>query len=290
MKLSYDKNSIEAVLENLEAGTGESIAFAVELIDTFVEEDIKPYIVPLLEDNSISNKIWALQNYFPLRELDPDGLLKAVINRDNNLIGKQAKIYALNAFPYLENFSISADLVAQMFNTDKILRQISAQLIEQIDSSQYLKAKKRLGDKLRVELDRQLNNLNVTGLSANDKINFYKTCFKGTAEEEDILFMLYQANVLKLSNQNIFDLEVFKDRAYVIFIETGTIKLYNGVKNERDFGIGESLNTVGFKNQSYKLIPEQGTIIHYIDYEKIINSIYDYDFLIKYINKQPINL
>lgn len=289
LKLAYDKNSIEAVLENLEAGTGESIAFAVELIDTFVEEDIKPYIVPLLEDNSISNKIWALQNYFPLRELDADGLLKAVINRDNNLIGKQAKIYALNAFQYLDDFSLSADLVAQMFNTDKVLRQISAQLIEQIDSSQYLKTKKRLGDKLRVELDRQLSNLKTTGLTANDKINFYKTCFNGNAEDEDVIFMLYQSNVIKLSNLNILDLEIFKDKSYVMFIETGAIKLYNSERLEKSFGVGESVNTNNFKGKDWKLIPEQGTVIHFIDYEKIVNSIYDNDFLVKYIEKQSIN-
>ncbi len=289
LKLAYDKNSIEAVLENLEAGTGESIAFAVELIDTFVEEDIKPYIVPLLEDNSISNKIWALQNYFPLRELDTDSLLKAVINRDNNLIGKQAKIYALNAFQYLDNFSTSADLVAQMFNTDKVLRQISAQLIEQIDSSQYLKTKKRLGDKLRVELDRQLSNLNTTGLTPYDRINFYKTCFKGAAVEEDVIFMLYNSSVIKLSNQNLFDLEIFKDKPFVIFIEKGSIKVNKGNQNKDLFRVGEALNTIYFMGNDCELISEQDTVIHYIDYEKISNGIYDNDFLIKYIEKQPLS-
>lgn len=290
LKLAYDKNSIEAVLENLEAGTGESIAFAVELIDTFVEEDIKPYIVPLLEDNSISNKIWALQNYFPLREFNSEGLLKAVINRDNNLIGKQAKIYALNAFQFLGEFNISADLVAQMFNTDKVLRQISAQLIEQIDSTQYLKAKKRLGDKLRVELDKQISNLNSTGLTANDKINFYKTCFNGDAEDEDVLFMLYQSNVLRLNNKNIFELEQFKDKPFVMFIESGSIKLYDGEKLEYSFGVGNSINTKNFTGENWKLIPEQDTVIHYIDYDRIANSIYDNDFLIKFIEKKPINI
>ncbi|RPH30589.1 MAG: hypothetical protein EHM93_15560 [Bacteroidales bacterium] len=289
LKLAYDKNSIEAVLENLEAGTGQSIAFAVELIDTFVDEDIKPYVVPLLEDNSISNKIWALQNYFPLREFDTDGLLKAVINRDNNLIGKQAKIYALNAFQQLEKFDLSADLVAQMFNTDKVLRQISAQLIERIDNTQYLSTKKRLGDKLRVDLDRQLNNLQITGLTATDRINFFKTCFNGTADERDILFMLYQSNAIKLNQTDIIELELFKGKAHIMFVETGSVSLFNGQDLVITYGVGDVVNTFNKSNQPWRLITQGNTTLHYIDYEKVANSLYDNNFLVKYIEKQLVN-
>jgi ATP:ADP antiporter, AAA family len=98
LKLQYDSSSIDAVVENLELGTGESISFAIELLDTFMFEDLKHYIFPLLEDTSLSNKIWALQSYFPLRIYTSEDMLKAVINRNENLITKQSKIYALNAF------------------------------------------------------------------------------------------------------------------------------------------------------------------------------------------------
>jgi ATP/ADP translocase len=283
LKLGYDKNSIEAVLENLEAGTGQSISFAVELIDTFVEEDIKPYIVPLLEDNSISNKIWALQNYFPLREFDTDGLLKAIINRDNNLIGKQAKIFALNAFQHIDSSTISTDLVAQMFTTDKILRQISAQIIEGIDKPQYLNAKRRLNDRLRVELDKQLSTIQSTGLSATDRINFFKTCFKGSAEERDILFMLYQSTAIKVNQANILNLDLFKDKAYIMFVESGGAYLFNGDEQVMTFDIGDTINTYNRNKQPWRLITQDNTIIHFVEYDKVISSIYDNDYMVRYI-------
>jgi len=162
LKLQYDKSSIDAVIENLEMGTGESISFAIELLDTFVIEDLKPYIFPLLVDTSLSNKIWALQSYFPLRVYTQEDLLKAIINRNENLIGKQAKIYALNAFKNLDNLDVSADLAAQLFNTDKILRQLSAKLIQSVDQNKYLDYKRRLNDRLRVELDRHLEMSDLT--------------------------------------------------------------------------------------------------------------------------------
>ena len=283
LKLGYDKNSIEAVLENLEAGTGQSISFAVELIDTFVDEDIKPYIVPLLEDTSISNKIWALESYFPLREYSTDSLIKAVINRDNNIIGKQAKIFALNAFQHIENPDVSVDLVSQLFNTDKILRQISAQIIENLDKTQYLTCKKRLNDKLRVELDKQISIFQSTGLNTTDRIKFFKTLFKGSLDECDIVYLLYNCTALKVNAINLLDLELFKGKAYVMFVETGSICLYNEQKAISTFKPGESINTINRNNQPWRLVAEEGTIIHYIDYSKVISSIYDHDYLIKYI-------
>lgn len=288
LKLAYDKNSIEAVLENLEAGTGQSISFAVELIDTFVEEDIKPYIVPLLEDTSISNKIWSLQNYFPLREFETLSLLNAIINRDNNLIGKQAKIYALNAFHHIQNSSISTDLVAQMFNTDKILRQISAQIIENVDRAQYLNCKKRLNDKLRVELDKQQSIIQTTGLSATDKINFFKTCFNGSAEERDIIFMLYQTTAIKVNETNLLNLEIFKDKEYIMFVESGGAYLFNGEDQVMTYKAGDTINTYCRNKQPWRLITQNNTVIHYVEYNKVVNSIYDQDFLVRYIETQTI--
>jgi len=286
LKLAYDKNSIEAVLENLEAGTGQSISFAVELIDTFVEDDIKPYILPLLEDTSISNKIWSLENYFPLRQYNIESLLKAVINRDNNLIGKQAKIFALCAFRQIENLDISADLVSQLFNNDKILRLISAQIIEGIDKMQYINCKKRLSDKLRVDIDKQLNLFNSIGLSTTDKINFFKTLFKGNSEDRDIIYLLYHSSAIKVNQTNLLNLELFKDKAYLMFVETGGAYLFDGESQVMNYEVGDIINTKNRNKQPWRLITKDDTIIHYIEYNKVVSCIYDNEHLIKYVETQ----
>jgi ATP:ADP antiporter, AAA family len=283
LKLAYDKSSIEAVYENLEAGTGQSISFAVELIDTFVEEDIKPYIVPLLEDTGISNKIWALENYFPLRIYNTESLIKAVINRDNNLIGKQAKIFALNAFQFLENPSVSADLVSQLFNTDKVLSLISAQIIEGLDKAQYFSCKKRLSDKLRVELDKQITIFHSAGLSATDRINFFKTLFKGDTGEKDILYLLYHSTAYRADGIDLLKVEIFREKPYLMFIEAGGIDIYEGNSLIKTYLPGDSINTLNKMEDPWRLETRANTIIHYIDYQKVISCIYDHDYLLKYV-------
>lgn len=282
LKLLYDRNSIEAVLENLEAGTGQSISFAVELLDTFMGEELKPYIVPLLEDTSISNKLWALESYFPLRHFSNIDLLKAIINRDNNLIGKQAKIYALNAFRFADAQNISVDLVAQLFNTDKYLRQISAQIIEGISRDQFLLCKKRLNDKLRVELDRLMDVSRVTGSSIVDRIAFYKSVHSERLDSKNLAFVLYNAAVVRLGVANFEDIDIFRGKALLLFVERGKVLVADGDGVTDQFVDGSILNTLRFSPQAKLRIAEE-SIIHYIDMNWLVDSMYDNEYLVRYI-------
>lgn len=282
LKLVYDKSSIEAVQENLEAGTGQSISYAVELLDTFMAEDLKPYIVPLLEDTSITNKLWALESYFPLRHLTSEELLKAIINRDNNLIGKQSKIYALSAFQYIEGRTISVDLVAQLFNTDKYLRQISAQIIEGINREEYLSCKKRLSDKLRVELDRLMEISRSTNSSVVDRINFYKTVHPGNIEWNSLLFILYHSTVVRLKAANFEEIDIFSGKSLLLFVEKGKIVVTDLGNQVKEYQAGSIVNTFRL-DRNWKLRVEEESILHYIELDKLVGSMYDNEYLVQYV-------
>lgn len=282
LKLIYDKNSIEAVLENLEAGTGQSISYAVELLDTFMDEDLKPYIVPLLEDTSLANKLWSLENYFPLRHYEPEELLKAIINRDNNIISKQTKIYALNAFQYVENKTVNDDLVAQLFNTDKFLRQLSAQIIENIDKGEYLNCKKRLNDKLRVELDRLMDISKSVDRSVIDRINFYKSIYSNI-NPNYLLFLLYNASIIKLPRINLKDIEIFRGKQFILFVEQGQISIYNENSIVEEYGLGKVLNTAKYSDDKWRVEIEDNTVLHYIELDRFVSKMYDNAYLLDYV-------
>lgn len=282
LKLLYDKSSIDSVIENLEAGTGESISFAIELLDTFVVEDLKPYIFPILEDNSLSNKIWALQNYFPLPEYTPESLLKAIINRNENLIGKRAKIYALNAFSNLEKVGVSVDLVAQLFNTDRVLRQLSGQLIRQIDKEGYNSYRARLGDKLRVDLDRSLELWELIGESAVDRLEFFSELPYSKTHAAP-LYWLYNSSTILISNVDILTIGVFKSKKHYVLVEKGALMLEVDGKPQKHLVPGDIFVVDGLNGNNKELKATDGTVIHYIDYSKFMSSLYNSDFLIDYI-------
>lgn len=282
LKLQYDKSSIDAVIENLDAGTGESISFAIELLDTFVIEDLKPYIFPLLEDASLSNKIWALQSYFPLREYTHEELLKAVINRNENIMGKRAKIYALNAFRNLENLDISADLAAQLFNTDKVLRQLSAQLVQEIDGARYMNFRKRLNDKLRVELDRNLEIVASTQSDALERLSFFCDLPYSRIHTAP-LFWLYNASTIKLSDIDILSIGLFSGKEHIMLVESGTLTLSGSEGSADVFESGNICITKGINQKEYKLMADGDVVLHYIDYNKFLAELYNHDYLIDFL-------
>ncbi|HPE18998.1 MAG TPA: hypothetical protein PLM76_10190 [Tenuifilaceae bacterium] len=281
LKLQYDKSSIEAVIENLEVGTGESISFAIELLDTFIVEDLKPYIFPILEDTTLANKIWALQSYFPLREYTVEELLNAIINRNENLMGKQAKIYAMNAHRNIEQLSVTTDLTAQLFNTDKVLRQISANLIQRIDQQKYISTKKRLNDRLRVELDRNIEMAEATKVNIIERLAFF-TNLPYCEVHAAPLFWLYNSTPLLVSETDILSLGIFRNKAFVILVQKGslTLKKHSG---ETVISTGEIIITNDLITGNDSLYAVENTVIHYVEYSKYVAEVYNNEYLIDYL-------
>lgn len=288
LKLQYDKSSIDAVVENLEMGTGESISFAIELLDTFVLEDLKPYLFPLLEDSSIANKVWALQNYYPLRSYSTEEMLKAIINRSENLITRQSKIYALNAFSNLENLTVSEDLAAQLFNRDKILQQLSARIISEINEEVFIEYKKRLNDKLRADMNRMMEMQAGVKKNALERFEFYRNNSR-TDKSSAPLFWLYNATVMKISGINIFDLGRLKGANHVLLIESGTLELVIGERKLKTFGSGDIMITKGLDPLEDIVRAGIDTIVHIVDYGKLTADLYDNNFLIEYLTGYNIN-
>jgi ATP:ADP antiporter, AAA family len=279
LKLHYDKSSIDAVVENLEMGTGESISFAIELLDTFMFEDLKHYIFPLLEDTTLHNKIWALQSYFPLRTYSTEELLKAIINRNENLITKESKIFALNAFRKIDDLKVSADLVAQLFNADRVLRQLSAEIISKNNQHNFLSLKKRLKDKSRIEMTRTFDMHQEAGKDILDRLDFYLTG-NGSGSVPAPLFWLYHGNFLCLADANIFELGRFRNTSHIILVEKGSLTLTKGDRQIKTFSAGEMLITGTIAACEHTLLSDGNTIIHFIEHTRVMAELYDNDSLL----------
>ncbi len=126
LSLAYDPKSIHHIRENLESGTTEGIGFAIELLDIFVADEIKPVLFPVLDDTSTVEKIKQLQVEFPVSIPEPYELLLGLINRDPNMVNPVTKACAIDALGDLKGISVTNDLLAQIFNPDDLLSELAA--------------------------------------------------------------------------------------------------------------------------------------------------------------------
>jgi len=158
LSLLFDPESVQLVKENIEAGTPDSIQYALELLDLFVDQDLKPKLIPLLDDSSTKDKLEKLQIYFPREIYNPIQTINYILNRDFNFNNRWTKACAVHATAYIDGFRVSRGLVSQMFNNDKLLQETTAWVVYNKDKQAYYTVSERLPYRDKKFLDSAIEN------------------------------------------------------------------------------------------------------------------------------------
>jgi hypothetical protein len=66
--LIYPQEEIRKAYQNIETGTRNSIAYAVELLDNTLKKDMRDVIIPLVEDSSPSERQRAFQKILKISQ------------------------------------------------------------------------------------------------------------------------------------------------------------------------------------------------------------------------------
>jgi ATP:ADP antiporter, AAA family len=153
LSILYDPESVQLVRENMETGDPDDTAFAMELLDLFVDQDLKPKLFPLLDDTSTEDKLEQLQVFFPRENYNPIQVINYVLNRDFNQTNRWTKACAIHAAAYMPEFRVSRGLIAQTFNNDRLLQETAAWVMYNKDKKAYQVVRERLPNRDRKFLD-----------------------------------------------------------------------------------------------------------------------------------------
>jgi len=159
MSLIYDRQSIQLVRDSIESGTAEGVVFALELLDVFINKDLKPKLFPLLDEISTVEKLNALQNYFPRDNYTSNEVVNYIVNRDFNSTNRWTKVCALYSLAMNDEEPITDDLIANLFNPDSLLRETSAWAIYKKERTVFSKLSNRISPSIKKELDRVLDTI-----------------------------------------------------------------------------------------------------------------------------------
>ena len=149
LSLIYDPHSIHLVRENIESETSEGIAFGMELLDIFLSQDMKGKLLPLLDDEPLEDKFNILRIIYPRDEYSESEVLKNILKRNNNLSNRWTKTCALYAIRDLDTYEVGDDLVAHLFNPDRLVRETAAWVLYNKNRKIFEKVSLRLSDSER---------------------------------------------------------------------------------------------------------------------------------------------
>ncbi len=152
----YDPQNVLLAKENIQNGTTESITFAVEMMDIFIDEELKPKLIPVMDELKVQERLTKLQNHYPPEDFESyEDLLLQIINRDYNRINRFTKALSMYRISQL-GVEVTPDLIANLFNPDPLLLQTAAFVIYSIDKKAYHEHTKRLKPATKKGLDRAI--------------------------------------------------------------------------------------------------------------------------------------
>ncbi len=262
LAMLYDTRSIQLVKENIDSGTPDSITYAIEMLDVFLAEQLKQRVIPLLDDLTDTERISRLDDFFPRVKLDSQLVLKFIINRDFTQSNRWTKACAifLIGIQRLDDFKL--DLIAQLFNPDELIKQVSAWALFQINQDEYHRNARRLGDYSRRELDDLI--LHARKLTRFEKILFFQKI--SVFENIPGLTLSYLSDIsdeIRMPEAQTLVLDE-KSNAFFYVIVSGTVQFYQRGEQATEFTqgqfIGEMLSLPNFVNTNV-LIAQSDVVI-----------------------------
>jgi ATP:ADP antiporter, AAA family len=158
LSILYDPKSVQLVRENLQTGDPDNITFAMELLDLFVDQSLKPKLFPLLDDTSTDEKLEQLQLHFPREKYHPIQVINYILNRDFNLNNRWTKACAIHMAAFMPDFRVSRGLAAQVFNHDRLLQETAAWVIYNKDKKAFQNIRERLPARDKKFLDNSIED------------------------------------------------------------------------------------------------------------------------------------
>ncbi len=158
LSILYDPQSVALVRENIESNDPDNTSFAIELLDLFLDPELKPKLLPLLDDIPTADKVQQLHLYFPRESYTPIQVINYILNRDFNLSNRWTKACAIHASAYMPEFRVSRGLVAQVFNRDRLLQETAAWVVYNKDRRIFADVRERLPGRDKKFLDSSIEN------------------------------------------------------------------------------------------------------------------------------------
>jgi ATP:ADP antiporter, AAA family len=288
LAMLYDTRSIQLVKENIDSGTADGITFAIELLDVFLSDQLKQRVIPVLDDLTEIERINRLEDFYPRVKLDSKLVLKFIINRDFTQSNRWTKACVIFQIGMQRIADFKLDLIAQLFNPDTFIKEVSAWALYQINTEEYHQNTKRLGDQQKKELDTLI--IHSRKMMGFEKVLFFQkiTIFENIPG----LTLSYLADISQewhIDADDTLTLDEKSNNNFYVLV-TGSIDFYQRGEFVSQFSqgqfIGEMLPLPNFVNTNL-LIAKSGVVILRLNkdqfYELLSDNVKLADKIIEFI-------
>ncbi len=279
LAMLYDARSIQLVKENIESATTEGITYAIELLDVILSEQLKQKIIPVLDDSTEAEKSKKLEGFYPRIKLDNKLVLKFLINRDFTQTNRWTKALILRQIGNLNGSEFVLDLIAQLFNTDRLIVETAAEALYKIDPKLYEENISRLSEDIQKSLNEIIKYSDKSHrILEIDKILFFKSIKRFSNISG--LTLSYLADItdeIYLENDNVLVLDGDVNNYFYIIYQNSAKYFTHGAESieyERGQFIGEMLQVPQTIN-AHNLKSDSGCLLLRFDKDRYYELVAD---------------
>ncbi|NMM48462.1 MFS transporter [Marinigracilibium pacificum] len=125
LALIYDPKSVELVKRNIHSDNNEEKEYATDLLQVFLNEELKPALLPVLGVASYEEKVEQLKHIYPTEPMSKSDALLNIVQRDYKWINRWTKACGLRELS--NDKSVDPDIfAANLVNPDPLLRETAA--------------------------------------------------------------------------------------------------------------------------------------------------------------------
>jgi MFS family permease len=284
MSILYDPESVAFVKENLESGNPESADYAIELMDLFLDEDLKGRLFPLLEDFPITTKVRLLEAFYPVGLEEPDDILFKVLDLDFNYTQRWTKGVAMHYIGKNLRSEYYDKITSYIFHPDPFFQEFATAILSEVDENKF----KEVVSRMEPEKQQDLLQIGAIGRKG-EKLLSFDLCLELSMNEElqDIpkhhLLEIAESFSLKkyLKGEEIEAFSYFSsfDLAY---IKKGVVNI-DQKKFISPVLIGDLVNNPIEKNVKGK--SEDTSLIYFVEGEDLYRLIDTHPNLVRSISK-----
>jgi hypothetical protein len=280
LAMLYDTRSIQLVKENIESGTTEGTTYAVELLDVFLSEQLKQRVIPVLDELTDTERIGRLEMFFPRVRLDDKLVLKFLINRDFTQTNRWTKATVIYQIGILKILDFKLDLISQLFNPDRLIREVSGWSLYQINPDLYHSNAARLGEVSKRDLDAAILSGQQSRLMKFEKVLFFQSIrlFEGTPAIALSYLSDFSEEERLPANASLSLDEKLNNHFYIVY--SGTSEYYRKGTIQGEYGtgqfVGEMLAPEGFANANMLVAKEDTLLLKFskdLFYELLAGSV-----------------
>jgi hypothetical protein len=228
LSLIYESKTIKTIRDNFENGSSEARAFALEIIDLTVSDEIKETLLPLLDDFSYQDCLRIYADGFPQQKLSVKERLPDIINKNYLKVNRWTKACAIELLKYFSD--VEQILAANIVNPDPLLMETAVVTFYSVNKTALFEKEKVLKKEDRERITGVIEKLEFLNTPFNlqiDKIKSLKnTDYFSGIPELDLINLADHADEIHLDRAEV---TVFNknDQKNIYCVINGHVDLYS---------------------------------------------------------------